>query len=121
MLEIIVIVGIIILLVIMDRLIKKNKINFKFVYLNFTVLLLFIIIVLLLMIPQVSNLIVDMVGFIPRDVLLALAIAYLFYASFIQGILIAKQNEKIDRIAQLLSVSEALDKKEKNEKNRDTN
>lgn len=73
--------------------------------------------VALLMIPYVSTWILDKTGFIARDILLALAIGYLFYASFIQGILIAKQNEKIDRVAQLLSVSEALDKKERNEKN----
>lgn len=117
MLELIVILGIIILLIIIGHLIKKNKINFKFVYLNYAVLLIFILLVAVLMIPYVSTWILEKTGFIARDILLSLAIGFLFYASFIQGILIAKQNEKIDRVAQLLSVSEALDKKERNEKN----
>lgn len=121
MLYLIVIVAIILLLVIMSYLIKKNKINFKFVYLNFIVLLCFIAVVLILMIPQVKPFLMQYVGFIPRDFLLAVAVGYLFYANFIQGIIIAKQNEKIDKIASIISVEQSLNNyKEQDEKDRNT-
>ena len=114
--EIFGIIGIVLLLFIMDRLIRKNKINFNFVYLNYFMLLFFILLLLLFLIPQVETFILIYTKFILRDFIVAIAIIYLFYATFIQSLIIANQNKKIETIVTNISVKIAIDE-EKNEKN----
>ena len=106
MLEILVIIGLIILLLIMDRFVRRYKINFKFVYLNYVILIIFIIILCLLLVPNIEKFLLDYIGFIPRDFIIALSIGYLLYSSFLQSLIIAKQNEQIEKIAIILSVNE---------------
>lgn len=106
MLEVLVMFGLIILLIIMDRFVRKYKINFKFVYLNYIILFIFIFILALLLIPNIGDLLLKYTGFLPRDFIIALSIAYLLYTSFIQSLIIAKQNEQIEKIAIILSVKD---------------
>lgn len=110
LLEILIIVSILILLFYMHYLIRKNDINFNYIFLNYFVLILFIVIILLLMNPFIARYINEKTGFIPRDLLFCIAIGYLFYASFIQSIIIANQSSKINRIAIDFSIKEAISK-----------
>ncbi len=122
MLEITIAIIVIILMCIMIHLTRKNKINFAYVYLNIVVLILFIVFCLMLLIPEVRNFIIVKLKFVPRDLIMSIAVGYLLYASFIQNIIIAKQDEKINKLAMILSVKEAIAKKEESyEENNNTN
>lgn len=107
MLIFIIFFAVLFLLIYVHFLIKKSNVNFNFIYLNYFMLISFLVLIIAFNIPAVAHFI-TMIGFLPRDFLFFLGIGYLFYASFIQSVIIAQQASKLNKIIAKLSVKEAI-------------
>ncbi|MGL5021644.1 MAG: DUF2304 family protein [Mycoplasmatales bacterium] len=92
--------------------IKKEKINFKFVYINYIVLILFLIVDLsLAFFPGFMEWLMNVTGIsTPSNLVFLFVLAYLFYVSFLQQVQIAKQNEQIEKMARVISVEKSKTK-----------
>lgn len=96
----------------MNRNIKREKINFKFVYFNYVILGLFLILLLSMsFFPGFLLFLMNITGIsTASNFVFLLMISYLFYTSFLQQVQIAKQNEQIEKMARIISVEKAKKK-----------
>jgi hypothetical protein len=112
-------IGILIVGYMMGIKIRKHKINFKYVYVNYVILFVFAILLgVLFFAPGVLDKMLKLTGFAaPTSLVFTFVLAFLFYTSFLQEIKIAKQNEQIEELARIISVDKALNRENENGKN----
>lgn len=101
---IIMLIGVLLVWFRMDKNIRQSKIDFKYVYINYLILIMFI----LLFFPPFTSLLL----FITKikstaNMIFTIVIAYLFYASFINQLTSARQEKNIEKIAREVSLLKA--------------
>lgn len=88
----------------MDLNIRHSKINFKYVYINYLVLIMFV----LLLFPPFTSLLREVTQIESTvNMVFTIVLAYLFYASFINELTSARQETKIEKIAREVSLLKA--------------